>query len=450
MANQIDLLMTYNHRQYFDASHNVIGNDYKICTNEKVINSIRSLNDINRDYIVDIQSTYNTAEEAANALEELYGHNSIYLANIADREMKDDTHDLQLRSLHVYANEKVHSEYYDLNKNKTFWEDFQNNATYQKFEQQGGTHSQSDVDELIVAAEEYRWQKAYKENDVYEQDMYDFAASFKERTGVTIVTNGFTAKVDFEMDGQLCKMDNYTFQLMAKNQEHMNIWDNMVSGKYQNFSEVYDAILATGDEKLKLDFERTVPEGQMNRNFTSQSSNYTIKEYVNVSFSKQDQGYDSGKNGCTAADFWNEIKYNIGFTDEYANDREYDDYMENGEIPHLGYLYDSIAMKSNHEFGYRIDEKGNYYGFRTGRLISTQEQRDQVVHKDYATQRIDTLRAKIKSEKAAMAKLENAAEDKTDQINACKTKIELYENQIMLIQSNQAAQQAMKKEDTSA
>jgi glycosidase len=106
------------------------------------------------------------------------------------------------------------------------------------------------------------------------------------------------------------------------------------------------------------------------------------------------------------------------FTGKFENEREYDDYMENGEIPHLRYLYSDIQMKSTHEVGFRKDDNGNYYGLRTGRLISTQEQRDQVVHKDYATQRIDTLRAKIKSEKAAMAKLENAAEDKTDQIIA--------------------------------
>ena len=230
--NRIDFLMNCYHRQYYDFSNNKIGNDYYIASDEKVVNSIRSLSDVNRAYIVDIKSTFNTAEEAETAAEELYGHSSIYLSNIADKEMKDDTKDLQLRSLFAYAGEKVNSEYYNQNRNKTLWEDFQNNATYQKMERQGGTKSQSDVDELIVAAEEYRWQKAYKENDVYEQDMFDFAASFKERTGVTIVTNGFTGKLDFEMDGQLCKMDNYTFQLMAKNQEHMDIWDNMVSGTY--------------------------------------------------------------------------------------------------------------------------------------------------------------------------------------------------------------------------
>lgn len=441
--NRIDFLMNCYHRQYYDSSNNKIGNDYYIASDEKVVNSIRSLNDVNRAYIVDIKSTFNTAEEAETAAEELYGHSSIYLSNIADKEMKDDTKDLQLRSLFAYAGEKVNSEYYNQNRNKTLWEDFQNNATYQKMERQGGTKSQSDVDELIVAAEEYRWQKAYKENDVYEQDMFDFAASFKERTGVTIVTSGFTGKLDFEMDGQLCKMDNYTFQLMAKNQEHMDIWDNMVSGKYQNFGEVHDAILATGDEKLKQDFDRIITEAQYNRNFTSQSSNFTIREYVNVSFSKQDQGYDSDTKGCTAADFWNELKYNMYFTGKFENEREYDDYMENGEIPHLRYLYSDIQMKSTHEVGFRKDDNGNYYGLRTGRLISTQQQRDNIVYKDYATQRIDTLQAKIKDAKNRIAQLKSqkdnidSTNDTNDKIESYKTKINLYENQISLIQYSQ-------------
>ena len=120
--NRIDFLMNCYHRQYYDSSNNKIGNDYYIASDEKVVNSIRSLSDVNRAYIVDIKSTFNTAEEAENAAEELYGHSSIYLSNIADKEMKDDTKDLQLRSLFAYAGEKVNSEYYNQNRNKTLWE----------------------------------------------------------------------------------------------------------------------------------------------------------------------------------------------------------------------------------------------------------------------------------------------------------------------------------------
>lgn len=419
---------------------------YYITADKRVLNGIRSLHDDTPAYWVDVQTHFDSAEKAEQALEAMYGHNSIYLSNKADRDMKDATKDLQLRSMFAYAEQKEDSDYYDFNHNQEFWADFKDNATYHKMSSQGGTKSQSDVDELITAAEEYRWQKAYKEKDVYEQDMYDFAASFKERTGVTLITSGTDNKLAFEMDGLLCKVDNFTFQMMAKNQDHMDIWDNMVSGKYKNFGEVADAVMATNDEKLKSDWKNTIFEAQYQHNFTSQSSKYTAKEYVSVTYSNQDQSFDANVKGRTAKDFWNEIQYNMGHTHSFHSERDYDDYMENGGLPKLMYLYDVIFQKSNHEVGFRVDKDGNFYGLRTGRLISTKEQREQQVTRDYSTQRIDTLKAKIKDAKSELSKLESenpspedgeATNTVSDKISDYKTKISLYENQISIIQANQ-------------
>lgn len=445
MANRIDCLMLYYKTNQFDLQNKQENNSYYIRADQRVLNGIRSIHDTPA-YQVDVKTQFDSAEEAEKALDEMYGHNSIYLSNKADRDMKDATKDLQLRSMFVYAGQEENPDYYNFSKNQEQWADFKSNATYQKMASQGGTKSQSDVDELITAAEEYRWQKAYKENDVYEQDMYDFAASLKERTGVTLITSGTDNKVAFEMDGMLCKVDNFTFQMMAKNQDHMDIWDDMVSGKYKNFGEVADAVMATNDEKLKTDWSNTIFEAQYNHNFSSQSSKYTTKEYVSVTYSNQDQSFDANVKGRTAGDFWNEIQYNMGHSNKFSSERDYNDYMESGDLPKLMYLYDDILQKSNHEVGFRVDKDGNFYGLRTGRLISTKEQREGEVTRDYSTQRIDTLKAKIKDAKAKLSKLEGssksvengeATNSNSDKISDYKSKISLYENQISIIQASQ-------------
>ena len=443
MSNRIDFLMTYYQVNQFDMSNKQVNHSsYYITADQRVLNGIRSVSDDTPAYQVDVKTHFDSAEEAEKALDEMYGHNSIYLSNKADRDMRDDTKDLQLRSLFAYAGRTEDPEYYDFAKNQELWADFKNNAAYRKMESRGGTKNQFDVDELITAAEEYRWQKAYREHDVYEQDMYDFAASFKERTGVTLVTSGTDNKVAFEMDGMLCKVDNFTFQMMAKNQDHMDIWDDMVKGKYKNFGEVAEAVMATADEGLKSDWANTVFEAQYDRSFTSQSSKYTTKEYVSVTYSNQDQSYDAGVKGRTAGDFWNELRYNMGYTSQFSSERDYNDYMDNGGLPKLMYLHEEIFQKSDHEVGFRVDENGNHYGLRTGRLISTKEQREQQVTKDYAEQRIDTLKAKIKDAKSKLSRLEgrnpsakDEADDDSDKISAYKAKIGLYENQISILQA---------------
>ena len=337
-----------------------------------------------------------------------------------------------------FAHYAGHDEYAkNLSYAREFWDDFQLSSAYSKMMGQGGTKSQKDVDELMAAAEAYRWEKAYRKFDVYDEDMFEFADKLRQDTGVMITTGGGdqSTAITHYFGKRLCSMGNAAFQFMAKHQEHTDIWEDVVRGKYATFDELHEAVLQTGDKRLEADWQ-VMMQGTKGAKIDSVGHRAwlysTIGQPPSVSASKE--GYDSLEEGKTALDFWNEFRYDRGLTDTYENRRSAKDYFwANGlqwiKDRRLSEFADELFDKSDAEVPYLTGANE-----RSGR--------------SYFDAQIDILRDRIQGlrRKLAAAKNGNVISGGNTKTEAeYKSQIAALETQIATVKKQQELEQKYKK-----
>ena len=396
---------------------------YSVMKDDRLLNSIHSLSEVGATpaYEVELSKEYGSMNEAYAARDAIYGDTSIMRSYEADKYSAQVT-DTQ-RSLAAY----LHAENPDAAKQgqvDAFWSGFQSDATYQKFAAQGGTQNENEVEELLAAAESYRWQKSYAAKGVYAEDMFAFADKLKENTGVTVITRGTSTAMRFTMNDKIATMDNFTFQIMAKHQDHMDIWEKAVSGGFKNFEEMSEAVHATGDESLSADWDASIHTGPQyyrdpDTDFLHvQGAEGTIAKYVTAT-TKRDTLYDSQLEGTTAKDFWNEFRFNTGLTNEFSSKRDIHDLVNN----HFG----SIAAKLNEALWGQSGEPRSMTEDTANRLKGHEEQ-------------IAALRDKIKEVRKKMSALQGIAvmtEAQTKQLESYKKEMASYEEQIATIQAQE-------------
>lgn len=306
-------------------------NIYGVAEDQRALHSIRSTSDSSNNnnpaYEVDFSQRYSSEAEAFAAREKIYGSTSIYLAGKADDVTKHLAGNMRSTEAATDGCENAMKGDKDcedrLNATKSFWADFQNDDTYKELMAKGGANSQEDVQKLLSAAERYKWQKSYKEYGVYEQDMFDFADKLSENTGVTVVSRGIHDEIRFTNNDSICSLDNYTFQFMATHQEHMDLWEDAVKGKYKNFSELTAAINDSGDEKLIADWQNSTPNHTKDSTaaFKHDEDQYATAFHYGVLslcvYDNNDNAFlGTNQPGTTAKDFWNEFRFNTGMTDK--------------------------------------------------------------------------------------------------------------------------------------
>ena len=302
---------------------------------------------------------------------------------------------------------------------------------------QGGTKSQKDVDELMAAAEAYRWEKAYRKFDVYDEDMFEFADKMRRDTGVTIMTRGGYSSTGIVrvFDGRHCKVGNAAFQFMAKHKDHIGIWEDAVRGKYATVDELHEAVLQTGDKQLEADWQVMMcgTKGEEISSLGHERWLYGMMGWP-PSVSASEEGYDSLEEGKTALDFWNEFRYDRGLTDTYENHRSVKDFFwENSlhwiEDSRLREFADELFDKSDAEVPYLTGANE-----RSGR--------------SYFDAQIDILRERIQGLRRKLAAAKNGmtisgADTKTEA--EYKSQIAVLETQIATIKKQQELEQKYKQ-----
>lgn len=379
---------------------------------------------------------YDTFDDALAVANRVYGQaqQTYYRTALADDYILDESY-ICHRSFAHYAG---HDEYAkNLSYSRDFWDGFQLSSAYNKMMGQGGTKSQKDVDELMAAAEAYRWEKAYRKFDVYDEDMFEFADKMRRDTGVTVTTRGGNGRLAIYryFGDKLCKMGNTTFQFMAKHQEHIDIWEDAVRGKYATFDELHEAVLQTGDKQLEADWQvmmRGTKGGLIDSVGHRRWLYNIVGQPPSVSASKE--GYDSLEEGKTALDFWNEFRYDRGLTDTYENHRSVKDFFwENSlhwiEDSRLREFADELFDKSDAEVPYLTGANE-----RSGR--------------SYFDAQIDILRERIQGLRRKLAAAKNGmtisgADTKTEA--EYKSQIAVLETQIATIKKQQELEQKYKQ-----
>lgn len=464
---------------------------FTVGKDEKMLNSISSTNEAHSAaYDVDFSTRYQEMNDAYKACQNIYSQTSIYRANVVDSHM--DYYYNPSRSLANYAGLKNS---YNPGSNKadlrSTWADFAKNETYQKMLAQGGTKSQDDVDELLAAAEGYIWQRAYTENGVYKDDMFDFANKLKDATGVTVVAQADDSinlssnlhwindnRITFGLNGSLCRMDNYTFQAMAKHQDHMDIWENALNGTYSSFADITDAVLSTDDDSLKKDWLSAITDGSKvtTADFGIEDNEDVYVKYVNVSLSHNAEGYDSSTVGTTAKDFWNEFNYNTYMTNDYSSSRDYKEYAYDADVHYQNHyrymsvkgnlgtaISDGINAKANILNHTILDEEGNEYNPYTGELYRTADEQEAYINKlrediqsykdrnlkklgkmdisGSVDDQISALQDKIKTVRKKISALKSAGNDETQNRNLAvyQKQLDTYKEQLAELQSEKLA-----------
>ena len=417
----------YKYNVGIDIHNWQIGNSqpttYSVMRDNRLLNSIHSLSEVGKNpaYEVELSKEYGSMKEANAAKEAIYGDTSIMRSYDADKYSAQVT-DSQ-RSLAAY----LHAQNPNATKKSqvdSFWSGFQSDATYRKFAAQGGTKNENEVEELLAAAESYRWQKSYADKGVYAEDMFAFADKLKENTGVTVLTQGTSTMMRFTMNDKIATMDNFTFQIMAKHQDHMDIWEKAICGGFNNFSEMTEAVHALGDESLNADWDASIHTGP---NYYSdpdtdfrhvQGAEGTIVKYVTAT-TKRDTLYDSQIEGTTAKDFWNEFRFNTGLTDEFSSKRDIHDLLNN----HFG----AIAAKLDDALWGQSGEPRSMTVDTADKLKGHEEQ-------------IAALRDKIKEVRKKMSALQGITamtEAQTRRLEGYKKEMASYEEQIATIQAQE-------------
>ena len=165
-----------------------------------------------------------------------------------------------------------------------------------------------DIAVMQSACDFYSWQEAYKKYDVYTEDVFAFADALKQQTGVYVTSEGMNAQIGYKNGGKECTMDNDVFQLMANHQEHMDIWENVVTGKYKNFQEIGKAIEESQDEALVAEWEEVLGFACKDRykSFSHAALDPSIGAYLAGSNQAREDASTLPK------EWWNEFLYNIG------------------------------------------------------------------------------------------------------------------------------------------
>ena len=396
---------------------------YSAMKNDSLLKSIHSLSEVGATpaYKVELSREYNNMDEALAASEAIYSNTSIVRSYTADT-YSDHVVDTQ-RALAAY----LHADDPESAKKgqvDAFWSGFQSDATYQKFAAQGGTKNENDVEELMAAAESYRWQKAYAEKGVYAEDMFAFADKLKENTGVTVITRGVGTSMRFTTNDKITMTDNFTFQIMAKHQDHMDLWEKAVSGGFNNFKEMSEAVHAVGDASLNADWDANISSGpDYQREPSTDFAHFreaegTIMRYA-AATTKRDTLYDSQTEGTTAKDFWNEFRFNTGLKDEFSSKRDIHDMVNNAFGSYDSTLYDVLWGQSGEPRSTKVETEDKLKGSEA---------------------RIAALRDKIKDVRKNMAALQGLAamtELQTRQLDGYKKQMASYEQQIAAIQTQE-------------
>lgn len=180
---------------------------------------------------------------------------------------------------------------------------------YQDMMAEGGPQSLEDIATMQAACNFHAWENAYKNYDVYDDAAFAFAYAMQEKTGVYLTTRGMNPHMDFENSGKSCCMDNEVFQVMAKHQAHMNLWEDVVGGKYKNFDEITEAVQDSGDQTLIADWTEVM--------------GFTLREDEDFSYTEVNPSHYAFLAGTStnreddstlAKAWWNEFRYNIGAT----------------------------------------------------------------------------------------------------------------------------------------
>lgn len=220
---------------------------------------------------------------------------------------------------------------------------------------------------------------------------------------------------------------------MATHQDHMNIWENVVKGKYNSFSEITAAIDETGDEKLIADWENSSPE-------TTKKSTALLKHNTDQYATAFHYGllslcvYDTNDNaflgnnrsGTTAKDFWNEFRFNTGMTDTLS-----------GKFTLSGTIKENGEIEWNTSSWLDPDKKK----ITTASLINSYKNQDSksADPAEKYNQQIHSLQEKIKTVRSHLSELQKnnlILQDENIQklIETDRKQIESYQQQIESIQ----------------
>lgn len=390
----------------------------------KMLDSISSVDDIDAGpaYKLDLNRKYASNEEYTAELkrvEALCRETSIakaYKADIISRNCVDNEY-----SAAAYLG--MTREYQVCNDRESissFWAGFKADATYQKYAQRGGTQNENEVEELVAAAQAYRWRTAYKMAGVYQQDMYDFADKLETASGMRIITRGDDNYIDIRLNNRLAAVDNYTFQFMAKHQEQMDLWVQAVTGEISSFAELSDRIMSTYDELLKQDWRKyNNPSNYTHEavDIKHREAYFDLWDYVSVSYNR-DAEYDSQLEGTTGHDFWSEFLFNTGLIDNYVSHRDINEWANDLPLITDWKLDDEFHRQSDAPYHYVMD--------------STDDNLEQQV--EALKEKIKVVREKI----SALQTGEQLTEKQEQELEGYRKEMQGYQSQVAILQMDRA------------
>lgn len=308
---------------YSDLSYSITY-DKRMLMNQRSANVSESDSAAIKVKEAELNRTYNDYSQTQTVYDKYYKQSVTYKARTADAEIASLGSSGDAES---FVTAGIWQSSYDTSartQTKDFMSSFRDSAEYQNAAK-NGISNWGQAAQLSAAADYYKWQYAYKKNDVYADDMYQFADALKAKSGVYVTTRDLNSyesadtvgvtwsKLSFDDSNSLCTTDNYTFQFMARHQDQMDLWSDVVSGKYNNFDEIGKAIEKTGDTSLISDWKSNMEENTAKADFLSTNFMATSK-YVSLD---APDIYSKKSESDQVKDWWSEFNYNVGGTDKF-------------------------------------------------------------------------------------------------------------------------------------
>ena len=116
----------------------------------------------------------------------------------------------------------------------------------------GGEKAIASYNKAFADIEASVWKKFSHKEKTLSDDLHKYMDGLQRNTGVN-VTNSYVANgghdydIQYRYGGNVCDISKNMLEFMQSHQEHQDIWQNVVKGKYDSFDGIVDALNESGD-----------------------------------------------------------------------------------------------------------------------------------------------------------------------------------------------------------
>lgn len=130
----------------------------------------------------------------------------------------------------------------------------------------GGAKAKASYNKAFADIEASAWKEfSYKEKTL-SNGVHQYMDGLEKNTGVN-VTNSYVANrgndydIEYRYGGNICDISKSMLEFMQSHQEHQDIWQNVVKGKYSGFDGIVDALNKSGDTDAGSSLKSLVSAG---------------------------------------------------------------------------------------------------------------------------------------------------------------------------------------------